>query len=127
MKVRWTGGSLRLRITPAELAALVDGRAVREGLALPGVRWDVRLAPVGTRLAVRSAGGMVSVEVPAVDVARLADPDCEGVYAHTDELRLMVEKDFPCAHPHAEDAREPATERFAPTAGFLARKANSAD
>lgn len=126
MKVRWTGESLRLRITPSELAALVDGQTVHEGLVLPGGRWDLRLSPTGTRLAVRSSGGVVSVDVPAADVARLADPDSEGVYAHTDGLRLMVEKDFPCAHPHADEAREPETERFAPTAGFSARKTTPA-
>jgi hypothetical protein len=62
------------------------------------------------------------VSVPAEEVARLAGDDCEGVYRHADGLRLMVEKDFPCAHPHAPEAREPATERFAPTPGYLARK-----
>ena len=127
MKVRWTGESLRLRITPAELAALVGGQAVSEGLALPGGRWDMRLSPEGTRLAARSAGGVVFVDVPVADVARLADPGCEGVYAHADGLRLMVEKDFPCAHPHADEAREPETERFVPTARFLARKRAPAD
>jgi hypothetical protein len=37
-------------------------------------------------------------------------------------VRLLVEKDFPCAHPHAPEAREPETERFPPTPGFVARK-----
>ena len=127
MKVRWTGESLRLRITPAELAALVGGQAVRERIALPGGRWDVRLAPDGTRLAARSAGGVVYIDVPVADVARLVDPGCEGIYAHADGLRLMLEKDFPCAHPHADEAREPETERFPPSAGFLARKSTPAD
>lgn len=122
MKVRWTGESLRLRITPAELAALLDGRDVREGLALPGGRWDVRLAPGGSALAARSDGPVVHVEVPKADLARLVDDDCEGVYRHDAGLRLMVEKDFPCAHPHAPEALEPETERFAPTRAFLGRK-----
>ncbi len=122
MKVRWTGESLRLRITPAELAALLDGRVVHEELTLPGGGWDVRLLPAGTDLAVRSDGRAVLVEVPAAEVARLADNGCEGVYRHAAGLRLMVEKDFPCAHPHAPEAREPETERFAPTEAFLTRK-----
>lgn len=122
MKVRWTGESLRLRITPAELAALLDGRDVREGLALPGGRWDVRLTPGGSTLAARSDGPVVHVEVPAGDLVRLTDDDCEGVYHYGAGLRLMVEKDFPCAHPHAPEAREPETERFAPTEAFLSRK-----
>ena len=90
MKVRWTDGSLRLRITPAELAALVDGQPVDESLALPGGRWDLRLSPAGARLAAQWAAGGVSVEVPVAEVARLAEPDREGVYAHSEGLRLMV-------------------------------------
>ena len=38
----------------------------------------------------------------------------------------MVEKDFPCAHPHTAEAKEPETERFTATAAFLARKRDSA-
>src|SRR5215207_9087810 len=93
MKVRWTGDSLRLRITPGELAALERGEPVSEGLARVGLTDE--------------------------DVRRLAAPEAEGVYPHTPELRLLVEKDFPCAHPHAPEAREPATERFPPTPAFL--------
>ena len=44
------------------------------------------------------------------------------MYPEVPGLRLLVEKDFPCAHPHAPEAHEPATERFAPTAAFLERK-----
>lgn len=122
MKVRWTGESLRLRITPAELAALADGTAVHERLALPGGGWDLRLVPSGDELAVRSDGPVLHVELPAADLARLAGDDCEGVYHHGAGLRLMVEKDFPCAHPHTPEAREPETERFAPTRAYISRK-----
>ena len=36
MKVRWTQNSVRLRITPTELHAIVNGETVREELRLPG-------------------------------------------------------------------------------------------
>jgi len=36
MKVRWTKNSLRLRITPSEMAALLRGETVREEMRLPG-------------------------------------------------------------------------------------------
>ena len=36
MKVRWTGESLRLRITPGELAALERREAVAAALGFPG-------------------------------------------------------------------------------------------
>ena len=123
MKVRWTGDSLRLRITPAELAALERGEPVSAGLAFPGGGgWAVRLDPAAERAGVAWAEGVVRVGLTADDVRRLAAPDAEGVYPHAPGLRLVVEKDFPCAHPHAPEAREPATERFAPTSAFLDRK-----
>jgi hypothetical protein len=124
MKVRWTGDSLRLRITPAELAALERGEAVSEGLAFPGGgAWSLRLDPTAEAAGVAWAEGAVRVGLTRADVRRLAEPAAEGVYPHTPELRLVVEKDFPCAHPHAPDAREPETERFPPTEAFLERKA----
>ena len=127
MKVRWTGDSRRLRITPGELAALERGEPVSEGLAFPGGGgWAVRLDPAAERAGVAWAGGVARVALTADDVRRLAAPDAEGVYPHTPELRLLVEKDFPCAHPHAPEAREPASERFSPTPAFLDRKSRGA-
>jgi Family of unknown function (DUF7009) len=127
MKVRWTGESLRLRITPAELAALERGAAAVESLAVPGGgRWSVRLEPRAGASGVAWDDGVVRVGLDPGDLARLAAPDAEGVYPHGDGLRLLVEKDFPCAHPHAPEAREPATERFPPTPAFLDRKTGGA-
>ena len=124
MKVRWTGESLRLRITPGELAALERGQPVSEGLAFPGGgAWSVRLDPTAHAAGVAWVGGAVRVALAPADVRRLAAPDAEGVYPHTPDMRLLVEKDFPCAHPHTPDAREPETERFAPSEAFLERKA----
>ena len=123
MKVRWTGESLRLRITPGELAALERGEPVSEGLAFPGGgAWSVRLDPTATAAGVAWVGGAVRVALAPADVRRLAAPDAEGVYPHTPDMRLLVEKDFPCAHPHTPDAREPETERFVPSEAFLERK-----
>jgi hypothetical protein len=123
MKVRWTGDSLRLRITPGELAALERGEPVSEGLAFPGGgAWAVRLDPAAERAGVHWAEGVALVALTADDVRRLAAADAEGVYPRTSRVRLMVEKDFPCAHPHAPEAREPETERFQPTPAFVARK-----
>lgn len=36
MKIRWTDESLRIRITPYELTALVVGEPLRSTLAIPG-------------------------------------------------------------------------------------------
>ena len=123
MKVRWTGESLRLRITPGELAALERREAVAAELGFPGGgAWRVRLDPDAGAAAVAWAAGVVEVGLTTADVRLLGAPDAEGVYPEVPGLRLLVEKDFPCAHPHAPEAREPATERFAPTTAFLQRK-----
>jgi hypothetical protein len=57
----------------------------------------------------------------------LADASREGIYlgaSASSGIRLLLEKDFPCAHPHSEEAAEPETGRFAPTSSYLARKAH---
>jgi hypothetical protein len=125
MKIRWTHESVRLRITPTELTKLTQGRPLRETLNMPGGGWDVRVVVGGVAMSIHAQDEVVVVELPSADVALLADPAREGVYAHTPQLRLLVEKDFPCAHPHAAEAAEPPTERFAPTPEFVARKSHA--
>lgn len=122
MKIRWTDESVRLRITPTELTELSEGRSLEATLRVPGGTWHVRVVVTGDVLSIHAQDDVVVVELPADDVTLLTDPAREGVYAHTPELRLLVEKDFPCAHPHAAEAAEPPTERFAPTPEFVARK-----
>lgn len=96
MKVRWTDESLRLRITPTELRLLIAGKPLAATLQVPGGAWHVHVDPGGAPLSVHAPG-----------------------------LRLMVEKDFPCTHPHPVEAAEPATERFAPTAEFRRRTSHT--
>ena len=125
MKIRWTNESVRLRITPAELTELSEGRPLEATLRMPGGTWHVRVVVTGDVLSIHAQDDVVVVELPSDDVALLTDPAREGVYAHTPELRLLVEKDFPCAHPHSAEAAEPPTERFAPTQEFVARKTHT--
>lgn len=122
MKVRWTDESLRLRITPSELALLVGGATLEQALYVPGGGWRVRVIPSVDALSIHCRDSEMIVELSPTDIARLADPSREGVYAHTPRLRLMVEKDFPCAHPHSAEAAEPPTERFTPTSEYASRK-----
>ncbi len=123
MKVRWSRDSLRLRVTPTELAAILGGEAVGEALCLPGgAAWRVSVR-CGAQTALVSEENTAHVVLSAADRERLAAPDAEGVYFQTpDGLRYYVEKDFPCAHPRAAEAWEPATETFAAPRGFEGRK-----
>jgi len=126
MKVRWADDSLRFRITPSELTALVIGEPLTTTLSVPGgARWSVVVRPKAPFSELRSDDGAVEVCLTLDDLWRLVDDDAEGVYFTTGghgPIRYFIEKDFPCAHPHAEEACEPETERFAPTERYLRRK-----
>jgi len=125
MKIRWSRGSVRMRITPSELAALERGEALSEELTLPGGSWiaSIRTAEAS---ALTMQGNVLEVHLTAEDVAQLAAPENEGVYFDADGTtpRYYIEKDFPCAHPRAAEALEPQSETFAPTREFIERSKN---
>ena len=124
MKVRWTDESLRLRITPTELDALRHGEVIGSALGMPGGGWTIRIDPTAEAMSLRWTAGGPLMELSASDVMALGQDDREGLYRPAGDgmPRLLVEKDFPCAHPHSEEAGEPATERFAPTPTFVERR-----
>ena len=126
MKVRWSRDSVRLRITPTELARITRGEEVGEALCFPGgAVWRIAVQ-AGVRTDLVSESDTAYVVLSAGDRERLAAPDVEGVYFQTpDGLRYYVEKDFPCAHPRAAEAREAATETFAAPPGFEERKSET--
>jgi hypothetical protein len=126
VKIRWTEDSIRFRITPAEMARLERGEAVDVVLSLPGGGGWRAAIESGPATMLRAAGADVGLVLSPSDLARLTAPDAEGVYFTTDgdkPLRYFVEKDFPCVHPGAKEAKEPLTETFAPPRGFKERHA----
>lgn len=127
MKIRWTRQSLRLRISPSEMARLLDGGEITETLFLPGgacgAGWSATLAPAH-ETGFQVDKGCLRLTLSNCDLIRLAVPEAEGVYFETLEnppVRYYVEKDFPCVHPGAPEAKEPAFETFAPPPGFKER------
>lgn len=125
MKVRWNRDSIRLRITPTEFQAVTNGEAVREGIAFPGMHWNVTLRPSDAETTLASDQHGVYFSLSEADRAKLADPETEGVYFEMTQpttLRYYVEKDFPCVHKPAPEAGEGAAETFVPPSGFEARK-----
>jgi hypothetical protein len=109
MKVRWTRSSVRLRISPDELAALEQGDFVEERLGIPG-GFVMRLEPSDVT-ALDSRAGVVRFTLSSADLSRLSAPETEGVYFQ-DALKYFVEKDFPCAHPRGPETAEPNAETF---------------
>jgi len=131
MKVRWTEDSLRLRITPSELALLEKSLPVGTALALaPDGGWRVELAAAEIAATVLTQdGNTLRLTLAPGDLARLLQPDAEGVYFTADRadgIRYYVEKDFPCLHPRGVETLEPVTETFAPPPDFEERKSESA-
>ncbi len=116
MKVRWNEASLRLRITPSELAAL--GRGGEIGQRLPvteAFAWLVTVRPNAPRTALTAEGAGVVIALTAGDLEALAKPGTEGVYFGADapgRPRYYIEKDFPCTHPRAGEAAEVEAETF---------------
>lgn len=131
MKVRWTAESLRLRITPSELAQAEQRLPIETALTLgPGDGWRVELqVEEGITTALTQDGSTLRVTLAPVDLKRLLDPETEGVYFTADRadgVRFYVEKDFPCIHPRGIEALEPPTETFPAPDDFEERKADTA-
>ena len=107
-----------------ELEALRRGERVAEELCLPGGCWRAVIVPGDGLTAMALADGYLHLALSRADCERLADPGTEGVYFHLEtgpRLRYFVEKDFPCVHPRAPEAREAEGETFAPPEGFAER------
>ena len=128
MKVRWTTHSLRFRITPTELALLEDGQSIHAKLALPGGEWQAWAVPRSLKTGLHMEGATLRMTLTKADMAQLSVPTAEGIYfatSGTPAVRYLVEKDFPCIHPHAGKLGEAPTETFAAPHGFEERKAEA--
>lgn len=122
MKVRWNNDSVRLRITPTEMAMIMGGDEVMEELCFPGgVAWRIAVK-AGAQTALASESDTAHIALSAEDLECLAAPDAEGVYFQAGGLRYYIEKDFPCVHKRIDEALEPAMETFVAPRGFEERK-----
>ena len=122
MKIRWTSGSIRLRITPTEMEALQHGDMVQETLILPDGAWSVHIVPNRPETTLVMENGALSLLLSRAEGVRLAEPEVEGVYFQAGDIRYYLEKDFPCTHPRPSEALELPGETFIPSKAFLARK-----
>ncbi|MBB6051118.1 DUF7009 family protein [Armatimonas rosea] len=121
MKVRWMESSLRLRITPSELAALEQGEPTTLAATFPG-GWSVTLQlGEGSGLEAPATGTVVLTLSPD-SLATLRQPETEGVYftSANQSFTYFVEKDFPCLHPRPEPVQE-QSETFPAPDGFAER------
>jgi hypothetical protein len=104
MKLRVLDDSIRLRLDRAEVDRLAGAGVVEATTRFPGGATLAYRLEAGDGFAATQSAGIVTITVPAGDVANWAIDDSEvGLYARLDngsgELRVIVEKDFHCLIP----------------------------
>ena len=112
MKLRIQGNSLRLRMTPSEIARLMETGRVEETIHL-GLEESARLTYAlqceeqWASMGVRHRPGEIAVVVKFDDARRWASTQDVGMYGEVDTssgaLALAVEKDFACLDKSAEE------------------------
>ena len=105
MKLRIKGNSLRLRITPSEMARLLEAGRIDETIHF-AAHADARLTyalehrPDAPVLTVRHSPQEVAVVLSSAEVRRWASGTDVGIYGQTPvksgPLEVAVEKDFAC-------------------------------
>jgi hypothetical protein len=115
LKLRIRGNSLRVRITRSELAALNSAGEVAETTMFSAAcRLTLRLCSDDTAESLRAdfAADVLAVSIPGRMLRHWNQPEVislQGLQAvsPTQELSILLEKDFPCVVPRAgEDERD---------------------
>jgi hypothetical protein len=105
MKLRLKGNSIRLRITPSEMARLLETGRVEESVHFPtpagaALTYALEHAPIVPDVAVRSMPQEIAVIVSSDEARRWAGASDVGIYAQiptpAGPLDVAVEKDFAC-------------------------------
>lgn len=105
MKLRIKGNSFRLRISPSEMARLLQSGRIEETIYF-GTAADARLTyalehrPLAIAITLAYAVQEVTVVVPSPEAKRWAEGQDIGLYAesptHSGPLEIAIEKDFAC-------------------------------
>ncbi len=105
MKLRIKGNSLRLRLTPSELAGLLQSGRVEETIYFAPVQsasltYAVEHNPQASGLSIRYLPENVTIVVPSAEVERWAGSSEVGIYdtlgSDLHPLEVSIEKDFAC-------------------------------
>lgn len=103
MKLRVRDGSVRLRLTKSEVAALAEDGRVESSLSFGGgraLRWSLAIDPSADAVRAALDGASVAVTLPPAVAREWTSSDRVGVEGEqrVDDgvLRILVEKDFAC-------------------------------
>lgn len=103
MKLRIRGNSLRLRLTRPEVEALCARGVVEEATTFPGgTRFCYAVELSTTTTALCDAGGIL-VRIERETGTAWCASDEVGIMAEIGPLHILVEKDFACLNPRANE------------------------
>jgi hypothetical protein len=112
MKLRFNGNSLRLRVTPSEIARLINTGRIEETIYM-GVEESQRLtyalecAPQSPPMLLRHGAREIAVIVSSDNARRWASTQDVGLYGavptSNGTLELAIEKDFACLDKSDEE------------------------
>lgn len=113
MKLRMRGDSLRFRVTQGEASRLLGKERVSESVHFPSstmssLTYSLRACDDATQVTARFRNGEILVDLPMALVEPWARTDQVGIESTQPAnegrgLRIVVEKDFRCLQPRAEE------------------------
>jgi Family of unknown function (DUF7009) len=110
MKLRIRGNSVRIRVSKGELAQIeVDGAAEDSVQFSPSasLRYRVEVKPTGS-VEADFSGPLLRIAVPQAAIERWLEPEEVAIHgqqavAPGQVLRILVEKDYTCLAPRADE------------------------
>jgi hypothetical protein len=105
LKLRFHGGTLRLRLSQSEVARLAGGGQIEEAVTFaPGQVFSYALeAGPAADVTATLKEHRIQVTIPGARAASWAASDETGIQNANGSLRILIEKDFQCAHPEGEE------------------------
>jgi hypothetical protein len=112
MKLRLHAQTLRLRLSPQDVDAIVGGADLQQSIPIDPdsatLSWVISLSDVPT-LQIRQVDNQLQFLIPRLDgIAWAADDSAVGLYAQQrapdgSTLDIAIEKDWACVQPSAEE------------------------
>jgi hypothetical protein len=107
MKLRLHAGSLRLRLSQAEVARLHDTGKVEDAVVFaPGKELHYALETGAACTDAAFSDDHIVVRVPTRIAMQWIESDQTGIEASTETLKLLIEKDFQCLHRDPEPGED---------------------